>query len=125
MSDPNWMWLLIDADRNPQTGWEGYDFIVNRTIEGGESWLEENSGGWNWKKTARIPIQITGNELMLTIPRNSLGMTSAVNLNFKWWDNPQKPGDIMDTYLSGDVAPDGRFSYLYSGGPPATSPQTK
>jgi hypothetical protein len=33
-SDLNWMWLLIDIDGNPKTGWEGYDFIVNRRIDG-------------------------------------------------------------------------------------------
>jgi hypothetical protein len=29
----------------------------------------------------------------------------------KWADNVQKPGDIMDFYLSGDVAPLGRFAW--------------
>jgi hypothetical protein len=29
-SDPNWMLLFLDTDRNPSTGWLGYDFIVNR-----------------------------------------------------------------------------------------------
>ena len=41
----------------------------------------------------------------------------AVTLDFKWWDNPQKPGDIMDVYLSGDAAPDGRFNFRYSTAP--------
>ena len=124
-SDPNWMWLLIDADQDPKTGWEGYDFIVNRTIEGRESWLEQNTGGWNWKKTAKLQIRITGNELMLTIPRDAIGRANRAELNFKWWDNPQKPGDIMDTYLSGDAAPDGRFNFCYLSGAPATPPAIK
>ena len=52
-SDPNWMWLLIDVDRNPRTGWEGYDFIVNRKVDGdGTTWLEKNDGGWRWKPVA-------------------------------------------------------------------------
>ncbi len=38
----------------------------------------------------------------------------AVQLDFKWWDNPHKPGDIMDTYLSGDCAPEGRFNYRFT-----------
>jgi len=33
-TDTNWMWLLIDADANLSTGWNGYDFIVNRSIDG-------------------------------------------------------------------------------------------
>jgi hypothetical protein len=32
--DPNWMWLLIDIDQDRATGWEGYDFIVNRNCPG-------------------------------------------------------------------------------------------
>jgi hypothetical protein len=31
-----------------------------------------------------------------------------------WWDNSQNPGDIMDTCLSGDAAPEGRFNYRYA-----------
>lgn len=125
VSDPNWMWLLIDADQNPKTGWEGYDFIVNRTIDSGESWVEQNTGGWNWKKIAKIRIQIAGNDLMLTVPRTALGLANRADLNFKWWDNPQKPGDIMDSYLSGDAAPDGRFNYCYTSGAPATTSSIK
>ena len=33
-TDPNWMLLLLDANHNPKTGWEGFDFIVNRSIDG-------------------------------------------------------------------------------------------
>ena len=46
------MWLLIDADQNAATGWEGYDFIVNRTVEpDGNTWLEKNTGGWKWTES--------------------------------------------------------------------------
>ena len=42
------------------------------------------------------------------------GKTSLA-LDFKWADNIQVPGDVMDFYLSGDVAPEGRFMYRYVG----------
>lgn len=115
-TDPNWMWLLLDTDHNAKTGWEGYDFIVNRTVDGEESWLERNAGGWKWEKVARVEIKVQGNELMLAVPRASLGLAAGekLTLDFKWWDNCQKPGDIMDTYLSGDAAPDGRFNFRYA-----------
>ena len=35
-------------------------------------------------------------------------------IDFKWTDNLQKPGDVLDFYLSGDVAPEGRYNYRYS-----------
>jgi hypothetical protein len=115
-TDPNWMWLLIDADQNPKTGWEGYDFILNRTRDGHESWLEKNIGGWAWEPVANVPLVVEDAELMLAVPRKDLGMPDgdAVRFDFKWWDSAQKSGDIMDTYLSGDVAPDARFNFRYS-----------
>ena len=74
-TDPNWMWLLIDADQNPATGWRGFDFIVNRTIDGdGKSWIEKNEGGWRWKKIAPITYRTSGSELHLAIPRAVLGL---------------------------------------------------
>jgi hypothetical protein len=115
----NWMWLMIDADRNLKTGWEGFDYIVNRTIEGGKTaWLEKNAGGWKWEKVAPVEWKMAGNELHLAIPRAALGMKegagkSELALDFKWADNLQHPGDAMDFYQSGDTAPEGRFRYRY------------
>jgi len=115
-ADPNWMWLLIDGDQNAKTGWEGYDFILNRTMDGQTTWIEKSTGGWKWEKLARIEVVTIGNKLMFAVPRQALGLPpgDAVQLDFKWWDNAQKPGDIMDTYLSGDVAPEGRFNYRFT-----------
>jgi hypothetical protein len=113
----NWMMLLIDTDADPKTGWKGYDFIVNRTVlNRTTALLEKNSGGWNWTKTAEISYRVDGRELQLAIPRAALGLTngkSGFTLDFKWLDNIQQPGDIMDFYISGDVAPEGRFNYRY------------
>ncbi len=36
---------------------------------------------------------------------------SGATIGFKWIDNSQSPGDIMDTYTHGDAAPGGRFRY--------------
>jgi hypothetical protein len=111
----NWMWLLVDADQNPRTGWQGCDFILNRTVDGKETWLERNTGGWNWTPVTPVQCKVAGNELLLAVPRAALGLAvgETVALDFKWWDNSQRPGDIMDAYLSGDVAPDGRFWFRY------------
>jgi hypothetical protein len=116
-TDPNWMWLLIDIDGNPRTGWEGYDFIVNHKVDAdGTTWLEKHDGGWHWKPVGKVSLRFAGNELHLAIPRESLGIPRdrvALSFNFKWADNIQHPGDVMDFYTSGDVAPEGRFQYRY------------
>lgn len=48
------------------------------------------------------------------IPRTTLSLDDKkLNFEFKWADNVQKAGDVMDFYLSGDVAPAGRYNYVY------------
>lgn len=117
-TDPNWMWLFISADGKDDNGWEGFEFIVNRTIEGeGRSWLERSPGGWNWEKVAPIRFRVDGNEMHLAVPRRVLGLptgNSPVTLDFQWIDNAQKPGDVLDTYSNGDAAPSGRFRFRYA-----------
>jgi hypothetical protein len=116
-ADPNWMWLMISTPGNNHGNWEGYDYIINRSIDpDGTSWLEKNDGGWKWKKVAKISYKVSGNELQLAVPRAALGLTDGATplaLDFKWADNLQHPGDVMDFYTSGDVAPEGRFMYRY------------
>ncbi len=101
----------------PTTGWEGYQFIVNRTVVNENTTvLEKSTGGWNWAKVAEVSYRVKGNELQVAIPRSALDIPTGKDdfkLDFKWADNLQKPGDVMDFYLSGDVAPDGRFKYRY------------
>lgn len=117
-TDTNWMWLLIDAGQHPLTGWAGYDFIVNRTRDAeGKFWLEKNVGGWNWEKVVPVAWRVQGNELQLAVPRKALGLKpgeTKTALDFKWADNLQHPGDIMDFYVSGAVAPAGRFNFRYA-----------
>jgi hypothetical protein len=111
------LWLLIDSDRQRKTGWEGYDFIVGRTMEHeGIWWLEKNVSGWNWERVAAVKFRQAGAELHLAVPRAALvgSESGALNFDFKWADNLQHPGDIQDFYLSGDVAPEGRFNYRFS-----------
>jgi hypothetical protein len=114
-SDPQWACLLIDADQNASTGWEGYDYVLNRSIEANETWLERNMGGWNWERVAKVPFRVENNQLMLAIERDRIGLhgNEEIQFDFKWIDNSQQLGNILDTYLSGDAAPDGRFRYRY------------
>jgi hypothetical protein len=36
-----------------------------------------------------------------------------LTIDFKWLDNTQRPGDVMDFYISGDVAPEARYKFRY------------
>ena len=116
--DANWMWLLLALNPGAKAHWEGYQFVVSRTIDAeGKPWVEQSTGGWHWKKVVPVEFRYAGNELQLAIPRSALGLSPGngpVAFDFKWADNIQRPGDIMDFYVSGDVAPEGRFRYRYA-----------
>ena len=113
----NWMMLLLDTDRDKATGWNGYDFIVNRqSPQNNKAFVERNVGGrWEWETAAEIKYAVTINKLELEIPRSILNLTAKpVDLEFKWNDNMQENGNIMDFYVNGDTAPGGRFNFVYS-----------
>jgi hypothetical protein len=115
---PNWMHLLIDADQNTATGWLGYDFLVSgNALHRHQAPAEGAAPSFTWTKVQDITKHIGVRELHLAIPRAALGLTAGetpVAFDFKWADNLQAPNDPMDFYVSGDVAPDGRFSYRYN-----------
>ncbi|MEN8155781.1 MAG: FlgD immunoglobulin-like domain containing protein [Bacteroidota bacterium] len=117
VTDYGWMRLFIDIDRDKQSGWEGYDFMINRVTPGAKALLEKNVGGdWVWTKADSVEYAITDTVLELKIPRSSLGLApeDEVVFEFKWSDNMLEEGNIMDFYVNGDVAPGGRFNFVYN-----------
>jgi hypothetical protein len=116
-TDPRWMMLFINTDRDRQSGWEGYDFIVNRrVIDGGTTLLEKSTSGWNWERVSEVRYHVEGNQLEMAIPRSALGLDDLgkpLDIEFKWADNMQADGDIMEFTVNGDAAPNGRFNYRY------------
>ncbi|MCP5517166.1 MAG: hypothetical protein H7A45_07920 [Verrucomicrobiales bacterium] len=108
--------LFIDADADAGTGWEGYEFRVTRSPGAASARLESNAGGWHWQAGSPIACRAAGNDLHLAVPRTALGLptgVTALQIDFKWIDNAQSPGNIMDVYVSGDAAPEGRFRFRY------------
>ena len=114
-SDPKWMRLFIDIDRNKSTGWEGFDYIINRVSPGDSAIVEKSTNSWNWEKIGAGSYTINGKTLVLKIKRSTLGILNQnINIEFKWSDNMQEDGNIMDFYVNGDVAPGERFNYVYN-----------
>ena len=112
---PQGLWLLIDSDQDHETGWQGYDFLVGRHVDGdGKLSVEGHVKEWEWKKVAAIPFRLKGSEFQFAVPRSALGAVPGGSFDFKWVDNCQAPGEVLDFYVSGDVAPEGRFNYRYS-----------
>ena len=121
LTDPNnssnWMLLFIDVDRSFQTGWEGFDIVINRHINGSSTLVEKSQSGWNWQPVNQVSFVTVNNELQFAVPRSMLGLksTDAVQINFKWVDNMIQDGDILSLIQNGDTAPNGRFSYMFNG----------
>jgi hypothetical protein len=114
-TDPNWMQLLIDSDRNKATGWEGYDFMVDRYAANGKAKLSASFGSWNWTDLSEVDYRAAGAGMEIAIPRALLNLPAGqpIDLEFKWLDSPTTSGDIMAVYTDGEAAPSGRFNFHY------------
>lgn len=110
MRATNWMQLWIDSDSNAETGWLGYDRVVNRqpnrqnkaTVEGGEG------TSFKWNAVGDAAIRVGDHEIEIGMPRSAL---PASSFDFKWTDNVIENHDWTDFTLHGDAAPNDRFNY--------------
>jgi len=117
-TDPDWMVLFLNTDGQHATGWQGYDHAVNRRVgDASTSFVEHTANGWNWQPRGTAQFTLRGNELMVAIARDTLGLAEgdAIEIEFKWADNFRLEDDIDAFTLNGDSAPSGRFNYRYSG----------
>ena len=119
-----WMLLLLDTDTDHRTGWEGYDFLIDRVRPAdGVCTLERYAGGksgdWKWEPVGQCRLERRGKEMHLAVQRTRLGLGVAqvpagkLRFDFKWADNTPAVGDVLDFLTQGDVAPNGRFNYRY------------
>lgn len=116
-TDPAWMRILIDTDSTGKSAnWEGFEYIINRNSASASAVkVEKSTGGWNFEETGTAEYTVSGNVMQLAIPRSALDLAEVeeVHFNFKLSDNMQTDGDIMDFYQNGDVAPGGRFMFVF------------
>jgi len=113
-TDPNWMLLLIDADRNSNTGWYGYDYLINKKIIDADTTLamRYDSAAARWTEAARLKYRCAGKSLELAVPRKLLGLSgSSFAFDFHWCDNPADLADPISLCVNGDSAPNRRFNY--------------
>ena len=124
-TDKAWMRLFLDVGESEQS-WETFEYIINRqSPENGKATLERFTGGWNFEAAGSLAYAVTEDRLVITVPRAALGLESdTFTLAFKWSDNAQADGDVMDFYSSGDTAPGGRFKYVFTAAPAQTASET-
>ena len=115
----NWMQLLINSDRQADTGWFGYDYVINRRPPDAAGALLEHfdNGKKAWGEPVRVPLRIDKNRLYVEVPRRLVAdFAGRLKFEFKWADNVpldelQSPAGFME---HGDVAPDARFNYVFA-----------
>jgi len=126
------MVLYIDSDQENQ-GWETFDFVLNKTAPTADkATLERFTGNaYETEKVGEVDYTVSGKYMQVKVPKTMLGLESeSFTINFAWTDNVHDEsdaapaddtaykytkfsGDIMDFYISGDVAPGGRFKFSY------------
>jgi hypothetical protein len=112
----NWMLLLIDADQSSNTGWYGYDFIVNKKVIDSKTTTlmryDAKAPGDHWVEAAKVNYRYKGNKLEVAIPRNLLKLKgNSLTFDYHWSDNPDNLIDPISLSTSGDSAPNRRFNY--------------
>ena len=108
-----WMNLWVNSDHDFSTGWHGFDLRINRALRAGKATSVESWRDGRWQLVGTARIQVKGREMELSVP---LFLLSAQNeFDFKWTDNTGFEDDLLNAYLHGDSAPNGRFAYRYLG----------
>ena len=114
-SDPKWMRLFLDVKGSESGNWEGFQYRINNDVTDNKTSLEKSLNGWNWQKIADLDYRVAGNELVVAVPAQAIGIANANDfaIDFKWIDNAVEEGDIQECLSDGDAAPNGRFRYRY------------
>ncbi len=123
-TDKLWMNLYIDAKGDGALdGWNSFDYVLNKTAPSATTAVLEKFTGTDYatEKVADVEYKVDGRTMTVKIAKSDLGLSGDdYTVNFAWTDNVHDEGnydaysgDIMDFYISGDVAPGGRFKYSF------------
>lgn len=115
-TDNNWMTLFLSVNNNDNPNWYGYNYAVNLDApkNGTAAYLYQSQGGWNWARVGTVKMKISGNKMMIAVPRTTISAADDLfHIEFKWADN-YTDNDIWSFYEHGDTAPYGRMNYVFS-----------
>ena len=119
-NNSSWMKLYVDMDSNGNTGWYGYDFIINNEVkaDGTTTVAKYNGtdGKYGFETAGEVSFKVDGNKMMIAVPQELLGVKDAYKelcFQFKWADSDISYDEMEDFYCDGDVAPLGRMNYVF------------
>lgn len=112
----NWINLFIGTGELTEKGWNGYEYVVNRHVNGSVSEVTALSADFSGSKAGDASLRMSGAAMVVTVPRSAIGLSdNDNNFYFKVSDHITSPSDIMDYYVSGRSLPMGRLSFRYVG----------
>ena len=124
----SWMKLYVDIDSDGNTGWYGYDYIINNTVKAdGTTTVAKYSGAdgkYGFTDCGEVSFKLDGNKLMIAVPQELVGVKDAYKelcFQFKWADSDTSYDEMEDFYIDGDVAPLGRMNYVFQNYVPGMS----
>lgn len=109
-----WMQLFLNVD-GKQTGWYGYDFILNGSPKSDTVTTLDKYENGSFTAAQDIAYRVLGNEIMFAVPMEYLGITAydRIALQFKAVDSDNAVDELEDFYIEGDCAPLGRPNFMY------------
>ncbi len=121
MFDANsaWMQLYVNMDNSTETGWYGYDYIINYQAKDAFTTTlakyNGQGGAYSFETVGDISYRAKDNELMIAIPLELLGITDyrQISFDFKWADSTSTINTMEQFYTDGDCMPLGRMNYVY------------
>lgn len=112
----DWMNLYIDLDQSHETGWEGYDYVINRARSETHADIEKfSNNSWEAEKIGEAEYVLGSDYMVLKLDKRDLGLMSGeiINFDFKWSDHSTTDGNVMEFMDLGDTAPNDRFNFRY------------
>ncbi len=111
----NWMNLYLNTDGDVTTGWEGFDYVLNRDRDSFAVSVEKFVGNaYETEVVGAAYYYLEGDSMAIRLSKDVIGVEGKLDsILFKWADNSQTNGDPMSFMDLGDTAPDNRFAYHY------------
>ena len=114
-NDADWMNLYLNVDGDITTGWEGYDFVLNRDRDSFAVTVERfKDNTFETEVVGGAYYYLEGAYMALRLSKEVIGVEGKISeMIFKWADNSVNNGDPMAFMDLGDAAPDNRFGFRY------------
>lgn len=114
-NNTEWMNLYLNTDGDVKTGWEGYDYVLNRDRDSFVVTVEKfKDNSFESEVVGGAYYYLNGSYMAIRLSKEIIGVEGKLSeMIFKWADNSVYNGDPMAFMDLGDTAPDNRFGFAY------------